>query len=143
VGEYSAAVEPFGRYDREVSAAAGLLAGAVAVLAATLLLELSRSLAERYRGRWYAGNGRAVVHVGAAAVLALAFALNGLPGALAFAAAATASMAPLLLLDDLPPRRPARVGALLALFAAGSAPAIAIPRSLLAAANAIARALFP
>jgi hypothetical protein len=135
-------VEPLGRYHREVSAAAGLLAGAIAVLAATFLLEVSRSLAERYRGRWYAGNGRDLFHAGAAAVLAFAFAVNGLPAALAFAAAATASMAPLLLLDDLPPRRKPRVGALLALFAAGSAPAIAAPRSLVAAANAVARVLF-
>jgi hypothetical protein len=135
-------VEPFGGYHRELSPAAGLLAGVVAVFAATFLVELSRTLAERHRGRWYAGNGRDLFHAGAAAALASAFALNGLPPALAFAAAATATVLPLLLLDDLPPRRPARVAALFALFAAASAPEIAAPRSVIGAANALARALF-
>jgi hypothetical protein len=135
-------VEPFGAYHRDVAPAVGLLAGAAAVLAATFLLELSRTLAERYRGRWYAGNGRDVIHAAAAAVLAVAFALNGLPPALAFVAAATATIAPLLLLDDLPPRRPARVGVLLALFAIASLPAIVAPQSVVGAGNAVARVLF-
>ena len=121
---------------------AGLAGGALAVAAATFLLELSRTLAERARGRWYAGNGRDVFHAGAVAVLTAAFAFNGLPPAIAFFAAATVSIAPLLILDDLPPRRGPRVAVLFALFALASAPPLIDPRSIEAAVDTVARALF-
>src|SRR5205823_6950339 len=121
---------------------AGLASGAVAVAAATFLLELSRTLAERARGRWYAGNGRDVFHGGAVAVLSGAFALNGLPPAIAFLAAATVSIAPLLILDALTPRRGPRVATLFALFALASAPPLVDPRSIETAVDTVARALF-
>src|SRR3954452_16075960 len=70
-------VEPLGAYQRMVSAPMGIALGMLAVLSATALLELSRSLAEKYRGRWFAGNGRDVFHVAAAGVLAPALAVNG------------------------------------------------------------------
>src|SRR3954465_12914362 len=114
---------PFG-HDAAAPAVAGFAVGALAVVVATFLLELSRTRAERARGRWYAGNGRDVFHAGAVAVLTGAFAVNGLHPAIAFFAAATVSIAPLLMLDFLPPRRGARIATLFALFALGSAPAL-------------------
>ena len=99
-------------------------------------------LAERARGRWYAGNGRDVFHAGAVAVLTAAFAFNGLPPAIAFLAGATVSIAPLLILDDLPSKRGPRVAVLFALFAIASAPAVVDPRSIETAVDAVARALF-
>ena len=62
-------MEPLGSFDRLVEPLAGLALGALAVLAATALLELSRTLAETYRGRWYAGNGRDVFHAAAAVAM--------------------------------------------------------------------------
>ena len=129
-------------HDAAAPTVAGLASGALAVVAATFLLELSRTLAERARGRWYAGNGRDVFHAGAVAVLTGAFALNGLPPAIAFLAAATVSIAPLLILDDLPPRRGPRVAVLFALFALASAPALVDPGSIETTVYAVARTLF-
>jgi len=129
-------------HDAAAPTVAGLAGGALAVAAATFLLELSRTLAERARGRWYAGNGRDVFHAGAVAVLTAAFALNGLPPAIAFLAAATVAIAPLLILDDLPPRRGPRVAVLFALFALASAPPLIDPRSIETAVDTVARALF-
>ncbi|MFL5438086.1 MAG: hypothetical protein ACJ79W_02915 [Myxococcales bacterium] len=129
-------------HDTAAPTAAALASGALAVAAATFLLELSRTLAERAKGRWYAGNGRDVFHGAAVAVLTGAFAVNGLHPAIAFFAAATVSIAPLLMLDFLPPRRGARIATLFALFALGSAPALIDPRSIRDAIDAVARALF-
>jgi hypothetical protein len=136
-------VEPFGPHDRLVSPAAGLALGVLAVVSATALLELSRTLAETYRGRWFAGNGRDVFHVAAAGVLASALLVDGLPPALACLAAASALLLPLLFLDTLPARRPARVGLLLALVGLAAAPPLLEPASIVDAANLVARALFP
>src|SRR5437763_14041893 len=99
-------------HDAAAPTVARLASGALAIAAATFLLELSRTLAERARGRWYAGNGRDVFHGGAVAALTSAFAFNGLSPAAAFVAAATPSVAPLLFLDELPPRRKARAALL-------------------------------
>jgi hypothetical protein len=129
-------------HDTAAPTIAGLASGALAVAVATFLLELSRTLAERARGRWYAGNGRDVFHGGAVAVLTAAFAVNGLHPAIAFAAATTVSIAPLLIVDLLPPRRIARIATLFALFALGSAPPLVDPRSIQEIVNAVARALF-
>jgi len=129
-------------HDAAAPSVAGLASGALAVAAATFLLELSRTLAERARGRWYAGNGRDVFHAGAVAVLTAAFAFNGLPPAIAFLAGATVSIAPRLILDDLPSKRGPRVAVLFALFAIASAPAVVDPRSIETAVDAVARALF-
>jgi hypothetical protein len=128
--------------DAAAPSTAGLASGALAVAAATFLLELSRTLAERAKGRWYAGNGRDVFHGGAVAVLTAAFAVNGLQPAIAFFAATTVSIAPLLVLDLLSPRRGTRIATLFALFALGSAPALVDPRSIGETVNAVARALF-
>jgi hypothetical protein len=136
-------VEPLGRFERSVDPAAALALGALAIVVATALLELSRTLAEAYRGRWFAGNGRDVFHAGALLVLAGALLANGLPPALAALAAATLLLLPLLFLDSLPPRRSARVAMLLALVGIAAAPALLAPHSIVDAANAIARALFP
>jgi len=135
-------VEPLGSFARMVEPGAGLALGALAVLAATALLELSRTLAETYRGRWFAGNGRDVFHAGAALVLAGALLANGLPPALAVLLSATALMLPLLLLDSLPARRQPRAAMLLALVAFGTAPPLLEPQSIIDAANAMARLLF-
>ena len=128
--------------DAAAPSVAGLASGALAIAAATFLLELSRTLAERARGRWYAGNGRDVFHAGAVAVLTAGFAFNGLSPAIAFFAAATVSILPLLILDDLPPRRGPRVAVLVALFAIASAPPLVDPGSIESAINAVAQALF-
>src|SRR5205814_1523960 len=89
-------VEPFGSYDPLVAPATGLALGALGALSAAALFELSRTLAETYKGRWFAGNGRDVFHVAAVGVLASALLVNGLPPALACFAAATAAISPLL-----------------------------------------------
>src|SRR5262249_36526879 len=136
------AVEPLGSFDRVVEPATGLALGAFAVLAATALLELSRTLAEAYRGRWFAGNGRDLFHAAAALVVTGAMLANGLPPALAALVAALLLTLPLLFLDSLPARRPPRVAMLFALLGLGAAPALLEPRSIVHAANALARLLF-
>jgi hypothetical protein len=136
-------VEPLGSYDRLVAPSTGIALGALGVLSATALFELSRTLAETYKGRWFAGNGRDVFHVAAVGVLASALFVNGLPPALACFAAATAAVFPLLILDSLPARRPVRVAFLLALVALATAPPLLEPRSIVDACNAMARILFP
>ena len=136
-------MEPLGAYDRFVSPTAGLALGVVSVLAATALLEMSRSLAEAYKGRWFAGNGRDVFHVSAAVVIAAALLVNGLPLALACFAGTSLLMLPLFFLDALPARRSARVGLLLALVGLAAAPPLLEPRSIVDTANAVARLLFP
>jgi len=77
------AVDPLGSFDRAVKPAVALVLGTLAVLAATALLELSRTLAETYRGPLVRRNGRDVFHAAAALVLATALLANGLPPALA------------------------------------------------------------
>ena len=135
-------VEPLGAFQRLVSAPLGLALGTLAVLSATALLELSRTLAEAYRGRWFAGNGRDVFHVAAAGVMASALAANGLPLALACLASLSLLILPLLFLDSLPARRPARVALLLGLVGLAAAPPLIEPASIVQAANTIARMLF-
>ena len=129
-------VEPLGAYDRFLAPPLGLAIGALAVISAAALLELSRTLAETYRGRWFAGNGRDVFHVAAAGVIASALFFNGLPVALACMAAASLLLLPLLFLDSLPTL-------LLALVGLAAAPPLLEPRSIVDTANLIARALFP
>ena len=136
-------MEPLGVWEPVVEPPLALAAGVLAVLAAAALLELSRSLAERFRGRWFAGNGRDVFHVAAAGVIASALILNGLPVALACLAAASLLLFPLLFLDALPARRPARVALLLGLVGLAAAPPLLEPRSIVDAANLVARWLFP
>ena len=136
------AVEPLGSFDRVVEPTTGLALGALAVLAATALLELSRTLAEAYRGRWFAGNGRDLFHAGSALVLTAAMLANGLSPALAALVAALLLTLPLLLLDSLPERRAPRVAMLFALVGLGAAPPLLEPRSIVHAANALARLLF-
>ena len=135
-------MEPLGSFDRLVGPAAGVALGALAVLASAGLLELSRTLAETYRGRWFAGNGRDLFHAAAAVVMAAALLANGLPPALACLAAASLLMLPLFFLDSLPARRPPRVLLLLGLVGVAAAPPLLEPRSIVAAANAVAHALF-
>lgn len=135
-------VEPLGSFERTVEPAAGLALGVLAVLAATALLELSRTLAEAYRGRWFAGNGRDVFHAGALLVVAAALLANGLPPAVAALVAASLLILPLFLLDSLPARRPQRLPMLLALVGLAAAPPLLEPRSIVQAANAVARLLF-
>jgi hypothetical protein len=136
-------VDPLGSFDPLVSPPLGIAAGVAAVLAVTALLELSRTLAEAYRGRWFAGNGRDLFHAAAVVAMAFALLLCGLPPALACVAAATVLVLPLLLLDSLPPHRPRRVAFLLALVGIAAAPAILEPRSIVEAVSAVARAFFP
>jgi hypothetical protein len=135
-------VEPLGSFERLVPQAAGLVLGATAVAAAGALLELSRSLAETFRGRWFAGNGRDVFHAMAVFVAAAALFVNGLPPALACLWAASAMVVPLLLLDSLPQHRPARAALLVVMIALAAAPALLEPQSIVNAGNAIARAVF-
>ena len=118
------AVDPLGSFDRAVKPAIGLVLGVLAVLAATALLELSRTLAETYRGRWFAGNGRDIFHAAAALVAAALLTL------------------PLLFLDSLSARRPRRVAMIFALVGIGVMPPLLEPRSIVDAANALARLLF-
>src|SRR4051812_35340070 len=117
-------VEPLGTYERLVDPLPGLALGLLAVGAAAALLELSRSLAETFRGRWFAGNGRDLFHALAAFVIGAAVFVNGLPPALSCAWAAFALTVPLLLLDSLPQRRPGRAAVLLGLVAVAAAPAL-------------------
>ncbi len=123
--------------------ALSLLVAALTALTAALLLELSRTLAERARGRWYAGNGRDVFHAGAVAALFAGLFAAGLPLALCGAAAAVICAPPLLVLDNLPGSRSARLGALVAMLVLGLAPAVLAPRAVADAANALARIAFP
>jgi hypothetical protein len=122
--------------------APALLLGLVAVVASSSLLEVSRSLAEAFRGRWFAGNGRDLFHAMAAVALAAALFLAGLPPAMACLWASLSLMPPLLVLDGLPARRLTRVLVLLALIGLASAPPLFEPRSIVTAMNALARALF-
>ena len=150
-------VEPLGSFARMVEPGAGLALGALAVLAATALLELSRTLAETYRGRWFAGNGRDVFHAGAALALAAALLANGLPPALAVLMYALLTGRPpfrgetvlaaldkgYAKVDELTAAAAEVVGTmLLALVALGTAPPLLEPQSIVEAANAIARLLF-
>ena len=137
----TAPVEPFGSYARRLSPGAALAAGAVAIVLGAGLFELSRTLAEAARGRWYAGNGRDVFHAAAVAALGAAYFSNGLPPALAFAMAAFVSIPPLLLIDEVQGRL-RRLPLFLALLAIGSAPALVDPAGIVSASNALARALF-
>jgi len=138
---YDGFVEPLGSYERWLTPGVGLAAGALAVLVGAGLFELSRTLAEVARGRWYAGNGRDVFHAAADAALGTAYFVNGLPLALAFAMAATVSIPPLLLIDEVPDRG-RRLPLFLALLALGSAPALVDGPRVVAVTNALARALF-
>jgi hypothetical protein len=135
-------VEPLGSFEPVMGPAPALSLGVLGILAATALLELSRTLAEAYRGRWFAGNGRDVFHAAALLVVAAALLANGLPPVLAALAAASLLMMPLLFLDALPARRPTRVAMLLALVGMAAAPPLIEPRSIVEAANAVARLLF-
>jgi hypothetical protein len=137
----TAFVEPLGSYERWLTPGVGLAAGALAVLVGAGLFELSHTLAEVARGRWYAGNGRDVFHGAAVAALGTAYFVNGLPPALAFVMAATVSIPPLLLIDEVPDRG-RRLPLFLALLALGSAPALVDGPRVVAATNALARALF-
>ena len=134
-------MEPLGSYGRWLPPGPGLATGVLAVLVAAGLFELSRTLAEVARGRWYAGNGRDVFHAGAVAVLGAAYFVNGMPPALAFVVAALVAAVPLLLIDALPERR-RRLPLLLAVLALGSAPALLDAPTIVDASNALARALF-
>jgi hypothetical protein len=134
-------VEPLGSYHRWLPLGPGLATGVLAVVVAAGLFELSRTLAEIARGRWYAGNGRDVFHAGAVAVLAVAYFLNGLPPALAFVMAALVVALPLLLIDDVPDRR-GRLPLLVAVLLLGSAPALIDARTVVDASNSLARVLF-
>jgi hypothetical protein len=127
---------------RLIDPAAGLVLGALGVVVATGLLELSRTLAETYRGRWFAGNGRDVFHAGSALVMAAVLLANGLPPALAALAAASLLVLPLLFLDSLPARRPARLAMLFGLVVLAAAPPLLEPESIVRAANQVARLLF-
>ena len=138
---YDACVEPLGSYERWLPPGAGLVAGALAVVLGAGLFELSRTLAEVARGRWYAGNGRDVFHAAAVAALGAAYFANGLPPAVALVVAATVSIPSLLLIDKLPDRG-RRLPLFLALLALGSAPALFDAPQVVAATNALARALF-
>lgn len=138
----TASVEPLGSYERWLPPGLGLAVGALAVVVGAGLFELSRTLAEVARGRWYAGNGRDVFHAGAALAIAGALFANGLPPALAALASATVLMLPLLKLDSLPARRPPRAAMLFALVGIAAAPPLLEPLSIVRAANALARFLF-
>jgi hypothetical protein len=136
-------VEPFGSFDPLVSPGLAAAVGALAVLAVTALLELSRTLAETYRGRWFAGNGRDLIHASAGLAMAFALLIGGLPPALACLWAVTVLVLPLLLLDSLPAQRTQRVALLLALVGLAAAPAILEPRSIVQLSSAVGRMLFP
>ena len=136
-------MELLGSYSPIFEAPLGLIFSALAVLSASALLELSRTLAEKYRGRWFAGNGRDLFHAGAVGVVASGLVANGLPPALACLMAATICGAPLLLIDALPASRRARLAVLLLLLAVASAPAVAAPAAVVSACNAVASGLFP
>jgi len=135
-------VEPLGSFAPVLDTGPALALGALAVFLAAALLELSRTLAEAYRGRWFAGNGRDVFHAGAALAIAIAMLSTGLPPALAGLVAAVVLTLPLLLLDSLPARRSSRAAMLFALIGVVAAPALLEPRAVVDAANALARLLF-
>jgi hypothetical protein len=118
------------------------LLGVAAIFAATGLMELSRTLAETFRGRWFAGNGRDLFHGLAALAAAAAFFVNGLPLSLACLWAASTLLLPLLVLDSLPSRRSARTGLLFALIALAALPALLQPAAIVRSANSLARVLF-
>ena len=122
--------------------ALGLALGLVAVAAAAGLFELSRSLYDRARGRWYAGNGRDLFHAGAVGSVTFALVLHGLPVALAAVTAATAAVVPLMVLDWIATRR-RRVLTFLAAIGVCVSPALLAPRVVVDAGNATARMLFP
>lgn len=134
--------EPLGSFERMVPPATGIALGALSVLGATALLELSRTLAEKFRGRWFAGNGRDLFHAGAALVLVPALVANGLSVPLACLSAASLLLLPLFFLDSLPARRAPRVAMLLGLVGLTAAPPLIEPKSIVDAANAVARMLF-
>lgn len=119
-----------------------LLVWSLAAAVCTVCLEISRTLAEHGRGRWWAGNGRDVFHLASGATLAIALGLTGFPPALALVLSATVHIPPLLFIDWLPPVRTRRLAALFAAFALGAAPAFLAPAALAAASDACARALF-
>jgi len=135
-------VDPLGSYEANLAPGTSILLGSLAVLASGALLELSRSLAEAARGKWFAGNGRDLFHALAGVVLAAALFLSGIPPAMSCCWAALALMAPLLLLDGLPPRRTTRAFCVLLLISLVAAPALLDPRSVVNAMNSVARALF-
>ncbi len=135
-------MEPLGSFEERTAPLAGALLLALAAVGATLLFELSRALARRYQGRWFAGNGRDVFHLGAAVVMAAALFACGLPPPLAFAVAGSAAMIPLLVLDSIEARR-ARLAAIFAAIAAVLLPTAVAPSAVVRAGNAAARALLP
>jgi hypothetical protein len=135
-------VEPLGSFEPVLEPGAALAVGAAAILLASALLELSRTLAETYRGKWFAGNGRDVFHAGAALVIGVAMLGIGIPPALAGLVAAVVLTLPLLLLDSLPARRSSRAAMLFALVGVAAAPALLEPRLVVKAANSLARLLF-
>jgi hypothetical protein len=134
-------MEPLGAYEPWVGRSAGVALGLLAALTAATLFELSRQLAERHKGRWYAGNGRDVFHAGAGLTLAIALLLNGLPPAVAFAIAGSVSAVPLAVLDSIASQR-RRALVLLAAVSLGVLPALVAPRAVVGATNAAARVLF-
>lgn len=134
---------PLGEVVRRTSPPLALALAFGAALLAALLLELSRTLAERARGRWYAGNGRDLFHAGAAAALFAALVAAGLPLPLGAVGAAAICALPLLALDHLPARRKVRLALLLAFFAAALCPPVLAPRAMAEMGNALARAAFP
>src|SRR4051812_11170260 len=136
------AVEPLGSFERVVEPTIGLALGALAVLAATALLHLSRTLAEPYRGRWLAGNGRDLFHAVSALVFTAAMLGKGCPGARAALLAAVLLTLPLRLLDSLPEGRGRRVAMPFALVGLGAAPPLLEPRSIVHAGNTLALLLF-
>ena len=135
-------MEPLGGYQPWVSRMAGVGAGLLAAVAAASLFELSRQLADRHKGRWYAGNGRDLFHAGAAGVLAGALLLNGLPTALAFAVAFTAAIVPLMVIDWIHDQK-RRLLVLAVAVCLGILPALVAPERTVTIGNAMARALFP
>lgn len=134
---------PLGEVVRRTPVTVALALAGGAALLSTLLLELSRTLAERARGRWYAGNGRDLFHAGAAAALFAALAAAGLPLPLAAVCAAAICALPLLALDDLPRLRKVRLALLFAFFAAALCPPVLDPQAVADLGNAVARAAFP
>lgn len=134
---------PLGAYLPRTNPVGVVACAALAIVASALLLELSRTLAERARGRWYAGNGRDIFHAAAALALALALFAAGHPPALCGLLAAAACSPGLLALDGLPARRHRRLGVLLALFALAMIVPVLAPQPVVDAANALARAAFP
>lgn len=135
-------MEPLGTFAEAFAPAVVCVVGAIAAVSATALFELSRTLAETYKGRWFAGNGRDIFHALAICVLWAGLVGAGFPAPMGALAAALVSSLPLLLLDDLPPRRPVRVALLFTMIVLGLAPALLEPRSVADALNAMARALF-